>query len=68
MVLPLAARLDRIELNISIDTLLGASFIGSALIRHTIRDTGESLVNIDKLTYVSDRGLLAEVLADPRSA
>ena len=29
----------------------GAGFIGSALIRHIIKDTQHKVVNIDKLTY-----------------
>ena len=28
----------------------GAGFIGSAVIRHIIRETGDSVVNVDKLT------------------
>jgi dTDP-glucose 4,6-dehydratase len=31
----------------------GAGFIGSALIRHLIRDTDHDVVNVDKLTYAS---------------
>jgi dTDP-glucose 4,6-dehydratase len=29
----------------------GAGFIGSAVIRHIINNTGNSVVNVDKLTY-----------------
>ena len=32
----------------------GAGFIGSALIRHIINNTGHSVVNIDKLTYAGN--------------
>ena len=32
----------------------GAGFIGSALIRHLIKDTKHSILNIDKLTYASN--------------
>jgi dTDP-glucose 4,6-dehydratase len=32
----------------------GAGFIGSAVIRHLLRDTGARVVNIDKLTYAAD--------------
>lgn len=32
----------------------GAGFIGSALIRHLINETGHSVVNIDKLTYAGN--------------
>jgi dTDP-glucose 4,6-dehydratase len=31
----------------------GAGFIGSAVIRHLLNDTGANVVNIDKLTYAS---------------
>ncbi len=46
----------------------GAGFIGSAVIRHLIRDTGHSVVNIDKLTYAGNLESLAEVSASPRYA
>ncbi|MBY3000899.1 NAD-dependent epimerase/dehydratase family protein [Rhizobium leguminosarum] len=29
----------------------GAGFIGSAVIRHIIQNTGDSIINVDKLTY-----------------
>lgn len=32
----------------------GAGFIGSAVIRHLLRDTGARVVNIDKLTYAAN--------------
>lgn len=44
----------------------GAGFIGSAVIRHVIRDTPDSVVNLDKLTYAGNLESLAEVSADPR--
>ena len=44
----------------------GAGFIGSALVRHIIRDTADSVVNVDKLTYAGNLESLAEALADPR--
>ena len=31
----------------------GAGFIGSALIRHLIRDSAHAVVNLDKLTYAA---------------
>src|SRR3569833_1643320 len=31
----------------------GAGFIGSAVVRHLLRDTGARVVNIDKLTYAA---------------
>jgi len=43
----------------------GAGFIGSALIRHLIRDFGATVVNVDKLTYASDLRTLASVTLDP---
>ncbi len=46
----------------------GAGFIGSAVIRHLIRNTGHSVVNIDKLTYAGNLESLAEVSASPRYA
>ena len=32
----------------------GAGFIGSAIVRHIINHTGDSLVNVDKLTYAGN--------------
>ena len=46
----------------------GAGFIGSALIRHLIRHTPDSVVNVDKLTYAGNLGSLAECSASPRYA
>ena len=43
----------------------GAGFIGSALIRHLIANTGERVVNLDKLTYAGNLQSLAAV-AGPR--
>ncbi|MET2852546.1 dTDP-glucose 4,6-dehydratase [Vibrio owensii] len=39
----------------------GAGFIGSAVIRHIIRDTQDSVINLDKLTYAGNLESLAEV-------
>lgn len=44
----------------------GAGFIGSAVIRHVIRNTGDSVVNLDKLTYAGNLESLASVADDPR--
>lgn len=44
----------------------GAGFIGSAVVRHIIRDTGDTVVNVDKLTYAGNLESLAEVADDPR--
>ncbi|WP_373694578.1 NAD-dependent epimerase/dehydratase family protein [Rhizobium aouanii] len=32
----------------------GAGFIGSAVIRHIIQNTGDSIINVDKLTYAGN--------------
>ena len=39
----------------------GAGFIGSALIRHLIKNTDFTIVNIDKLTYAGNLESLKEV-------
>ncbi|WP_411359025.1 dTDP-glucose 4,6-dehydratase [Pseudidiomarina salilacus] len=39
----------------------GAGFIGSALIRHIIQTTSDSVVNVDKLTYAGNLENLASV-------
>lgn len=39
----------------------GAGFIGSAVIRHIIRDTQDTVINVDKLTYAGNLESLAEV-------
>ena len=44
----------------------GAGFIGSALIRHLIQNTGERVVNLDKLTYAGNLQSLAAVAGSPR--
>lgn len=46
----------------------GAGFIGSAVIRHLIRHTSDSVVNVDKLTYAGNLESLAEVSDSPRYA
>ncbi len=38
----------------------GAGFIGSAVIRHIIQNTSNSVVNLDKLTYAGNLESLAE--------
>lgn len=43
----------------------GAGFIGSALIRHLIRDTTHSVVNIDKLTYAGNLESLRDIAQSP---
>lgn len=44
----------------------GAGFIGSAVIRHIINDTGNEVVNLDKLTYAGNLDSLAEVCDSER--
>ncbi len=39
----------------------GAGFIGSAVIRHIIKNTDDSVVNVDKLTYAGNLESLVEV-------
>ena len=44
----------------------GAGFIGSALVRLLIAESGWRIVNIDKLTYAGNLESLAGVAGDPR--
>lgn len=44
----------------------GAGFIGSAVVRHILRNTDDTVVNVDKLTYAGNLASLAEVLPNPR--
>jgi dTDP-glucose 4,6-dehydratase len=44
----------------------GAGFIGSALIRHVIGNTSDSVVNVDKLTYAGNLQSLDSVSNNPR--
>ena len=46
----------------------GAGFIGSAVIRHIIRHTTDSVVNLDKLTYAGNLESLAETSDSERYA
>lgn len=46
----------------------GAGFIGSAVIRHMIGHTADSVVNVDKLTYAGNLESLASVVASGRYA
>ena len=46
----------------------GAGFIGSALVRHIIGATSDSVLVVDKLTYAGNMDSLASVAADPRFA
>ncbi|SSY70889.1 dTDP-glucose 4,6-dehydratase [Alysiella crassa] len=46
----------------------GAGFIGSALIRHIIDNTNDSVINVDKLTYAGNLDNLASVSGSARYA
>src|SRR3954468_9953984 len=46
----------------------GAGFIGSAVVRHIIRETEHQVVVVDKLTYAGNLESLAPVSNDPRYA
>lgn len=46
----------------------GAGFIGSAVVRHIINKTADSLVVVDKLTYASNLASLEPVASSPRFA
>jgi dTDP-glucose 4,6-dehydratase len=46
----------------------GAGFIGSAVIRHVLRNTTCSVVNVDKLTYAGNLDSLTEVSDNDRYA
>ncbi len=44
----------------------GAGFIGSALVRHVIGNTSDSVINLDKLTYAGNLQSLVSVSDNPR--
>ena len=44
----------------------GAGFIGSAVVRHIINNTQDSVVNVDKLTYAGNLESLADVSGSER--
>ena len=46
----------------------GAGFIGSAVVRHIIKNTEDNVVNVDKLTYAGNLESLESVENDPRYA
>ena len=48
------------EIKLKILVTGGAGFIGSAVIRHIISNTNDSVVNVDKLTYAGNLESLAE--------
>ena len=46
----------------------GAGFIGSAVVRHIIQNTQDSVINLDKLTYAGNLESLTDVADNPRYA
>lgn len=44
----------------------GAGFIGSALVRHLLNETGHEVLNLDKLTYAGNLESLASIEGHPR--
>ncbi|ATF49043.1 dTDP-glucose 4,6-dehydratase [Citrobacter werkmanii] len=44
----------------------GAGFIGSAVVRHIINNTNDSVINLDKLTYAGNLDSLSEVNCNSR--
>ncbi|GAM63365.1 dTDP-glucose 4,6-dehydratase [Vibrio ishigakensis] len=46
----------------------GAGFIGSAVVRHVISNTQDSVINVDKLTYAGNLESLSEVESNERYA
>jgi dTDP-glucose 4,6-dehydratase len=44
----------------------GAGFIGSALVRHLVRDSAHEVLNLDKLTYAGSLTTVEEAAGDPR--
>ena len=46
----------------------GAGFIGSAVVRHIVQNTDDSVINVDKLTYAGNLDSVATVSQYPRYA
>jgi len=44
----------------------GAGFIGSAVIRHLIKQSNHIVINLDKLTYAGNLESLTDVTSSPR--
>jgi dTDP-glucose 4,6-dehydratase len=44
----------------------GCGFIGSAVVRHLLRHTGHTMVNVDKMTYAASEDALEAARTDPR--
>ena len=65
-ILALGARLTNKNLSLKILVTGGAGFIGSALLRHIIKDTTHSVLNVDKLTYAGNLQSLKSINKNPR--
>lgn len=46
----------------------GAGFIGSAVVRHIIKNTQDNVINVDKLTYAGNLESLADIINSERYA
>ena len=44
----------------------GCGFIGSAVVRHIVRSTDHTIVNVDKMTYAASEDALEEAARSPR--
>ncbi|HDY85023.1 MAG TPA: NAD-dependent epimerase/dehydratase family protein, partial [Methylophaga sp.] len=44
----------------------GAGFIGSAVVRHLINDTDQTVINVDKLTYAGNLESLTSISDNER--
>ena len=44
----------------------GAGFIGSALVRHLIEHTNQTIINVDKMVYSSSQYALAALRTHPQ--
>src|ERR1700693_3210922 len=44
----------------------GCGFIGSAVVRHLMRDSDHVVINVDKLTYAASEEALEEARSHPR--
>ena len=43
----------------------GAGFIGSAVVRHLVRDVGAKVLNLDKLTYAANLAAVENAVFSP---